>query len=80
MTPYTHTTGDIHVDVYQRDVRVAIQQSKERNGASRSLRRTIARGLVRAGAWLLPEKPDVIGGTVFVLPKAHVDSAESRAA
>ena len=77
MTPYTHATNDIHVDVYQQDIRYAIGRSKGHPGALRSLRRHVARGLVRTGAWLLPEKPDVIGGTVFVLPiAAELDSEE----
>ena len=80
MTPYTHATSDIHVDVYQQDIRTAIGRSKGHPGALRSLRRYVARGLVRTGAWLLPEKPEVIGGTVFVLPKAPNNSADRKAA
>jgi hypothetical protein len=80
MTPYTHTTSDIHINVYQREIRDAIGSSKAHPGALRSLRRYIARGLVRGGAWLLPEKPEVIGGTVFVLSKAPNDSADQKAA
>jgi hypothetical protein len=80
MTPYTHTTSDIHINVYQQEIRDSIRSSKAHPGALRSLRRHIARGLVRTGAWLLPEKPEVIGGTVFVLPKAPNNSADQRAA
>jgi hypothetical protein len=80
MTPFTHTTNDIHVNMYQQDVRVAIKEAKAHPRTTHSLRRHIARGLVRIGAWLLPEKPEVIGGTVFVLAKAPNDSADQRAA
>ncbi|MCL1588429.1 MAG: hypothetical protein M3092_08420 [Actinomycetia bacterium] len=80
MTPYTHTTSDVHINVYQQEVRDSIGRSKAHPGALRSLRRHVARGLVRTGAWLLPEKPEVIGGTVFVLPKAPDNSAGRKAA
>jgi hypothetical protein len=80
MTPYTHTTSDIHINVYQQEIRDAIGLSKAHPGALRSLRRYIARGLVRGGAWLLPEKPEVIGGTVFVLSKTSGDNAGQKAA
>jgi hypothetical protein len=80
MTPFTYTASDIHVDVYLQDVRVAIRRSKTHQGATRSLRRYIARGLVRSGAWLLPDKPDLIGGTVFVLPGAPSGNAGRKAA
>ena len=80
MTPFTYTTSDIHVDVYQQDVRVAIRETKTHPGVFYSLRRHIARGLVRSGAWLLQDKPEVIGGTVFVLPDATRDAADRQAA
>ena len=80
MTPFTYTASDIHVDVYRQDVRVAISRSRTRPGVLHSLRRHIARGLVRTGAWLLPDKPEVIGGTVFVLSKASSDHIVRKAA
>ena len=80
MTPFTHTTSDMHVDVYQQDVAIAIREAKAHPGSTRSLRRYIARGLVRTGVWLLPDKPDVIAGTVFALPNSSTRSTAQRAA
>jgi hypothetical protein len=80
MTPFTYTTNDMHIDVYLNEVRVAMSQPRTHPAVIRSLRRHIARGLVRTGAWLLPDKPEVIGGTVFVLPKAPNNSADRKAA
>jgi hypothetical protein len=80
MTPYTHATSDVHVTVYQTEVRTALQRSRTQSGALHSLRRHIARGLVRTGAWLLPDKPEVIGGTVFVLPASPAGHADRTAA
>ena len=80
MTPFTHTTNDMHIDVYQNEVRIAMKQLRTHPAATRSLRRHVARGLVRIGAWLLPDKPEIIGGTVFVLPKAPNNSADQKAA
>ena len=80
MTPFTYTASDIHVDVYQQEVRVAFTQSRQHPGALHSLRRHIARGLVRTGAWLLPDKPEVIGGTVFVFSGAPAESVDQKAA
>lgn len=80
MTPYTQTTSDVHVTVYQTEVRAALQRSRAPSGARHTLRRHIARGLVRTGAWLLPDKPEVIGGTVLVLPTSPAGHADRTAA
>jgi hypothetical protein len=80
MTPFTHTTTDSHITVYQAEIRTAIHQAKAHPGAPHALRRHIARGLVRAGAWLLPDKSEAIGGTVFVLAGEPSDSAGRKAA
>ena len=80
MTPFTHTTNDMHVNVYQQDVEIAIREAKAHPGPTRSLRRHLARGLVRIGVWLLPDKPEVIGGTVFILPDPSTRTADQKAA
>lgn len=80
MTPYTHTNIETHVDVYQQDVRAAIDRSRTYPSALYSLRRYVARGLVRSGAWLLPDKTEVIEGSVFNLPGASAGTVGRKAA
>ncbi|MEN8239619.1 MAG: hypothetical protein ABFR53_10495 [Actinomycetota bacterium] len=80
MTPFTPTTIDTHITVYDSELRGAIHRAKALPGALHSLRRHIARGLVRTGAWLLPDKPEVIAGTVFVLPGAPPGDTDRKAA
>jgi hypothetical protein len=63
-----------------REIEATIGRSKAHSGALRSPRRHIARGLVRTEARLLPDKPEVIGGTVFVLPKTPNSNADQKAA
>jgi len=65
VTPFTQQTIDTHIRVYNDQVSADIHRAIS---TRRPIRRAIARGLVRTGAWLLPDKPDMIGNTVIVLP------------
>ncbi len=65
MTPFTQQAIDTHIRVYNDQVSADIQRATSTRSP---IRRAIARGLVRTGAWLLPDKPDMVGNTVIVLP------------
>lgn len=80
MTPFTHLTNDIYIDAYRSEVRSDIRTSRTAANPIHAVRRYVARGLVRTGAWLLPEKTDVIGATVSLLSNPRRDGAERRAA
>lgn len=65
MTPFTQQAIETHIRVYNDQISTDIHRATSTRS---SIRRAIARGLVRTGAWLLPDKPDMIGSTVIVLP------------
>ncbi len=80
MAPYTHLTNDIYLGAYRSEVRSEIRTSRTAANPIHAVRRYVARGLVRTGAWLIPEKTDVIGATVSLLSDPRRDGAERRAA
>jgi len=65
VTPYTQQSIDTHVRVYNDLVSADIHRA---TSTRNPIRRAVARGLVRTGAWLLPDKPDMVGNNVIVLP------------
>jgi hypothetical protein len=77
MTPFTQLSIETHIQVY----RDQVSEDIHRSTSSRSpIRRAFARGLVRTGAWLLPDKPDKIGDTVIVLAMPPLDTPRKAAA
>ncbi|MCB1245692.1 MAG: hypothetical protein KDB69_00325 [Acidimicrobiia bacterium] len=68
MTPITAFSNDqlnLYVDALAADLTVAYRSTP----ITRKARRTVARLLVRVGAWMLPDKPELVSDTVLVLPK-----------
>jgi hypothetical protein len=80
MTPFTHITVDVHVAAHQSQVGAGLLQARAHPGAFHALRRHVARGLVRTGAWLLPETSDLIGGIVLILPDTPSEDTGRKAA
>jgi hypothetical protein len=80
MTPFTHITVDAHIGAHQSQIGASLQQARAHPGTLHALRGHVARGLVRTGAWLLPESPEVIGGTVFALPDTPTSDLDRKAA
>ncbi len=80
MTPFTHLTNDTYVNAYRSEVRDDIQTSRFSPNLIHTVRRRIAQSLVRAGAWLLPDKTDVVGATVSLLSSSQIERVEKRAA
>lgn len=69
MTPYTAHSNDllnIYVDDLARDLTVA----HSLGSSTTRIRREVARTLVRIGAWMLPDKPEMVSDTILVLPRA----------
>jgi len=77
MTPFTQQTIDTHVRVYTDNIAEDMRRART---TTSPLRRAVARGLVRFGAWLLPDKPDMVGDTVIVLRHPRPDTTEQAAA
>jgi len=79
MTHGTHLSYDMYIDAYPAELSDDLRSTRASSGPLRSLRRSVARGLVRSGAWLLPDKPEVIGGTVIVLSQTPSDDHQKAA-
>ena len=78
MTPYNHHTSDTYLHTYTADLTADLVQAR-RPGPG-TVRRSVARRLVQLGAWMLPEKPDIVSGTILVLEIEPDDGAAREAA
>lgn len=65
MTPYNHHISDTYIKAY--DAELARDLSEAHRVRPANLRRSIARRLVQFGAWMLPDEPDIVNGTIVVL-------------
>ena len=77
MTPYNHHISDTYLQAYGTEL--VSDLSEAHRGGSRAFRRSIARRLVQLGAWMLPEKPDMVNGTILVL-EIEPDASAAREA
>jgi len=80
MTPFTHITIDTHITAHQSQVHGAVQQAKAHPGMLDALRTHLARGLVKTGAWLLPDTVEDVAGTLLILPDAPAGDTGRKAA
>jgi hypothetical protein len=80
MTPFIHQTNNDYVRAYQGEVQADIQTSRLSPSLIHTVRRRIAQTLVRSGAWLLPDKTDVVGATVSLLSRSKIEQVEKKAA
>jgi len=79
MTPYTAHTNDqldLYVETLASDLTVAYASGP----TLMRVRRMTARLLVRVGAWMLPDKPQMVSDTIFILPKQASDRPDIRTA
>ena len=77
MTPYNHHTSSEYLRAY--DDELARDLTEAHQGGSRIIQRTVARRLVQLGAWMLPDKPAMVNGTILVL-EIEPESAIAREA
>ena len=69
MNPYgTQLTND-HLEAYQTWMLPELQSALTAEPALRTIRKSVARSLVRVGAWMLPDRPELVSDTILVLPK-----------
>lgn len=80
MTPYTHHITDQYLDAYLTEITRDLSESMRGDSITRSIRKSLARSLVRVGAWMLPDKPELVSDTILVLPKQPDDSPVRKAA
>lgn len=80
MTPYTHHISDTYLDAYIRELNTDLVTAHREEAFRRTLRKGVARTLVRVGAWMLPDKPELVSDTILVLPKRPDGGTAKRAA
>lgn len=68
MTPYAHHQTDDYLTAYRAEIAADMQSARNGPPLGRQLRTSIARTVVRFGAWILPEGPEVVDGRIIVLP------------
>ena len=67
MTPYAHHTSDAYLDAYTSELSDDLRSAFTTESAFRRSRRTIARAMVRLGARMLPETPELVDERILVL-------------
>jgi hypothetical protein len=80
MTLHAHHSTDLYINAYQSELRAELSDAHSGRTAGSGIRRSIARSLVRIGAWMLPEKPGLIDGRILVLDVEHPAQPHQRAA
>lgn len=80
MTPYSHHISDSYIDAYRCELARDLAEAHKKVPFTRTLRKGVARTLVRVGAWMLPDKPELVSDTILVLPKRPDDSTIRTAA
>jgi hypothetical protein len=80
MTPYTHHISDNYLDAYISELNRDLAEANRGETFSRSLSGRVARTLVRVGAWMLQDRPELVSDTILVLPKQQDTSTIRKAA
>jgi len=69
MSPYMNHISTDYVDAYAAELRLDLHHAWTQTPTTRRVRKSLARSLVRVGAWMLPDKPELVSDTILVLPK-----------
>jgi hypothetical protein len=80
MTPYSHHTSDSYIVAYQSELTRDLSAAHRGEALPRTLRKGVGRALVRFGAWMMPDKPELVSETILILPKKQSDSSTIRSA
>lgn len=67
MTPTTHHITDTYINAYQAELRLDLTMAHRSDPGLQRTRRLVGRSLVRLGAWLFPETPEIVDGRIIVL-------------
>jgi hypothetical protein len=80
MTPYSQHQNDAYVRAYHVELTADLRAALAQEGSLRRMRRGFARSLVRIGARMLPDTPDIVDGHILVLRTPAADNDLHRAA
>jgi hypothetical protein len=80
MNPYgTQLTND-HLEAYRTWMLPELHSAMTAEPTLRTIRKSVARSLVRVGAWMLPDRPELVSDTILVLPKPATRRTVQKAA
>ena len=68
MTPYSQHLDDRYLSAYTGELALDLRTAMRSTRTGGRLRRGIAHALVRMGARMLPDTPDIVAGRIVVLP------------
>jgi hypothetical protein len=66
--------SDNYLDAYRTELGRDLSDAHRGVAFTRMLRKGVARTLVRVGAWMLPDKPELVSDTILVLPKQPAET------
>jgi hypothetical protein len=80
MNPYgTQLTND-HIEAYRTWMLPELHSAMTAEPTLRTIWNSVARSLVRVGAWMLPDRPELVSDTILVLPKPATRRTVQKAA
>lgn len=80
MTPYAHHLDDSYLHAHLAEVAADVRASRRRRRPRHTLRGAVARAMVRTGARLLPDTPELVDGRILVLESPVTEPDLPRAA
>ena len=80
MTPYAHHNHDAYLNAYTSELSTDLRAAFATESALRRARRVIARSMVRFGARLLPDTPELVDGRILVLATIPTEEDVKQAA
>lgn len=80
MTPYHHHIDGSYLEAYTAELSQDLRNARATAGGFRRTRRYVGSLIVRMGARLLPETPDIVDGRIIVFDVPDPDRTLHRAA
>jgi hypothetical protein len=69
MNPYGTQLSNDHLEAYQSWMLPELHSALTAEPTLHKIRKSVARSLVRVGAWMLPDRPQLVSDSILVLPK-----------
>ena len=80
MNPYGTQLSNDHLEAYQTWMLPELHSAMTAEPTARKIRKSVARSLVRVGAWMLSDRPAMVSDTILVLPKPATRRTVQKAA
>ena len=80
MTPYNHQQTDDYLNAYTAELARDLSAAHGLGSTSRRFRKEVGRFLVRVGAWMMPDKQELVSDRILVLPEQANTESQVRTA